>query len=75
MRTQRASDVHHGYRESRGIPLARGIELADDVQIRAAYVAVDEESEVCRVDATLEVVLVDLHQIVVSLLGTLEMKN
>ena len=71
--TEGAGDIHHGHSQGRrGVLLARRVELADDVEVRASHVAVDEEGEIRRVHPALEVVLVHLYQVVVPLLGALE---
>lgn len=72
MGAQRARYVHHRDPEGRAVALARRVKLAGDVQIRAAHVAVDQEGEIRRVDPALEVGLVDLHEVVVTLLGALQ---
>jgi hypothetical protein len=68
---QRAGDVDHGHLQSGRVFPLRRVQLPLYVEVGAAHVTVDEESQVGRVDVALEVALVHLHQVVVPVFRVL----
>jgi hypothetical protein len=68
---QRAGDVDHRHLQSGRVFPLRRVQLPLYVEVGAAHVTVDEESQVGRVDVALEVALVHLHQVVVPVFRVL----
>lgn len=71
MRAESARHVQDGHFRSPGHSFAGRIQLAYDAHVGALDVRIDKQRQIDRIDVVLKVLAVDVHQVVIALLGQL----